>query len=111
MATLVVAEHDNVKIKSVTLNTVTAALQFGADVHILVAGQDASDAAIHASRIRGVLKVLLADGEPHAHFSSHEADARRRRRSSANSDGVFGAFAGGGALAASAPDLALARAY
>jgi electron transfer flavoprotein alpha subunit len=46
---------------------VTAALQFGADVHILVAGQDASDAAIHASRIRGVLKVLLADGEQHAH--------------------------------------------
>jgi electron transfer flavoprotein alpha subunit len=67
MATLVVAEHDNGKIKSATLNTVTAALQFGADVHILVAGQDASDAAIHASRIRGVLKVLLADGEQHAH--------------------------------------------
>ncbi|WP_321937562.1 electron transfer flavoprotein subunit alpha/FixB family protein [Paraburkholderia sp. J8-2] len=59
---LVVAEHDHVSIKSATLNTVTAALQCGDDVHVMVAGHNAAGAAEAASRIAGVAKVLHADG-------------------------------------------------
>jgi electron transfer flavoprotein alpha subunit len=62
MATLVIAEHDHGTLKGATLNTVTAALQCGGDVHVLVAGQDAQGAAQAASKIAGVAKVLHADG-------------------------------------------------
>ncbi|WP_309626912.1 FAD-binding protein [Methylibium sp.] len=61
MAALVIAEHDNASIKGATLNTVTAALQCGADVHVLVAGADAAGAAKAAASIAGVAKVLHAD--------------------------------------------------
>ena len=45
MTSLVIAEHDNASIKSATLNTVTAALACGGDVHVLVAGENAGAAA------------------------------------------------------------------
>ena len=61
MAILVVAEHDNASIQGATLNTVTAALQFGAAVHLLVAGANAAAAASAAAQIAGVAKVLHAD--------------------------------------------------
>lgn len=61
MSILVIAEHDNTAIKSATLNTVTAALQCGDDVHVLVAGSNAKAAADAAAQIAGVKKVLLAD--------------------------------------------------
>jgi electron transfer flavoprotein alpha subunit len=67
MTTLVIAEHDNVSIKGATLNTVTAALQCGGDVHVLVAGHNAAGAATAAAQIAGVAKVLHADGESLAH--------------------------------------------
>jgi electron transfer flavoprotein alpha subunit len=38
MTALVIAEHDHASIKPATLNTVTAALACGGDVHVLVAG-------------------------------------------------------------------------
>ena len=61
MAVLVIAEHDNATVKAATLNTVTAALACGGDVHVLVAGANAAAAAQAASRIAGVAKVLHAD--------------------------------------------------
>jgi electron transfer flavoprotein alpha subunit len=61
MAALVIAEHDNVSIKGATLNTVTAALACGGDVHVLVAGEGAATAAQAAAQITGVAKVLHAD--------------------------------------------------
>ena len=45
MTALVIAEHDNTAIKAATLNTVTAALACGGDVHVLVAGANAAEAA------------------------------------------------------------------
>ena len=59
---LVVAEHDHVSIKSATLSTVTAALQCGDEVHVMVAGHNAAGAAEAAACIAGVAKVLHADG-------------------------------------------------
>ncbi|NBS76924.1 MAG: electron transfer flavoprotein subunit alpha/FixB family protein, partial [Betaproteobacteria bacterium] len=42
MSSLVIAEHDNHSIKPATLNTITAALACGGEVHVLVAGKDAA---------------------------------------------------------------------
>jgi electron transfer flavoprotein alpha subunit len=58
---LVVAEHDHGTLKPATLNTVTAALACGGDVHVLIAGQNAAGAAKAAAQITGVAKVLHAD--------------------------------------------------
>src|SRR5512145_3280662 len=58
---LVVAEHEHALLKGATLNTVTAAAQCGGEVHVLVAGYNAGDAARHAAEIQGVAKVLHAD--------------------------------------------------
>ena len=65
MTALVIAEHDNASIKPATLNTVTAAAQCGGEVHVLVAGLNASAAAQAASQIVGVSKVIHVEG---AHF-------------------------------------------
>jgi electron transfer flavoprotein alpha subunit len=62
MTALVIAEHDNASIKPATLNTVTAALAAGGDVHVLVAGQNAGEAAKAAAQIAGVAKVIHSDG-------------------------------------------------
>jgi electron transfer flavoprotein alpha subunit len=62
MATLVIAEHDHGTLKPATLNTVTAALACGGDVHVLIAGANAGGAAQAAAKIAGVAKVLHADG-------------------------------------------------
>ncbi len=64
MTALVIAEHDNASLKGSTLNTVTAAIQCGGDVHVLVAGGSCGAAAEAASKIAGVAKVLVADA-PH----------------------------------------------
>ena len=67
MTTLVIAEHDNASIKGATLNTVTAAVQCGGDVHVLVAGHNAQAAAAQAAQIAGVAKVIHADDAGLAH--------------------------------------------
>ena len=64
MAVLVVAEHDNKTLKKATLNTVAAAQKLGSDIHVLVAGHQAGEAAKAAAQIAGVKKVLHADA-PH----------------------------------------------
>src|SRR5476649_2159420 len=61
MVALVIAEHDNASLKGSTLHTVTAAAQCGGDVHVLVAGSNASGAAAAAAQIAGVSKVIVAD--------------------------------------------------
>jgi len=64
MASLVIAEHDNTTLKGSTLNTVTAAIACGGDVHVLVAGGGAQAAADQAAQIVGVNKVFFVDA-PH----------------------------------------------
>jgi electron transfer flavoprotein alpha subunit len=61
MTTLVIAEHDNATLKGATLNTITAAVQVGGDVHVLVAGSNAGAVAAAAAAVAGVSKVLHAD--------------------------------------------------
>ncbi|MDB5959225.1 MAG: electron transfer flavoprotein subunit alpha/FixB family protein [Massilia sp.] len=71
MNVLVIAEHDNASLKGSTLNTVTAAIQCGGEVHILIAGQNCGGAAEAAAKINGVSKVLVADA---AHFADGLAE-------------------------------------
>ena len=61
MTALVIAEHDHATVKPATLNTVTAALACGGDVHVLVAGANAAEAGKAAAQIAGVSKVIVAD--------------------------------------------------
>ena len=61
MTSLVIAEHDHATVKPATLNTVTAALACGGEVHVLVAGANAAEAAQAAAQIAGVAKVIAAD--------------------------------------------------
>jgi electron transfer flavoprotein alpha subunit len=58
MAILLIAEHDNNSVKDATHKALTAATQMGGDVHVLVAGHNASAAAAHATKLAGVKKVL-----------------------------------------------------
>ena len=62
MTALLLAEHDGKTVRPATLNTVTAAAKAAGDVHVLVAGHNAADAAREAAKITGVSKVFLADG-------------------------------------------------
>ncbi len=62
MAVLVIAEHDGASLKAATLNTVTAGVACGGEVHVLVAGHNAGGAAAAAAQVAGVAKVLHADG-------------------------------------------------
>jgi electron transfer flavoprotein alpha subunit len=71
MSILVIAEHDNVGLKSATLHTVAAAAQLaakaGGEVHVLVAGLNARAAADAAAKVAGVAKVLLAEDAAYEH--------------------------------------------
>lgn len=67
MSALVIAEHDNATLKVATLNTITAALKCGGEVHVLVAGANAGAAAAAAAQVAGVAKVLHADSAAFAH--------------------------------------------
>ena len=63
MRALVIAEHDHGTLKGATFNTVTAAAQLGGEVHVLVAGHNASAAAQAAAADPGAWpRCLLADG-------------------------------------------------
>jgi electron transfer flavoprotein alpha subunit len=61
MAILLIAEHDNAHLSDQTAKALTAALQIGGDVHMLVAGKGAKSAADAAAKLKGVAKVLLAE--------------------------------------------------
>ena len=67
MTILVIAEHSNDALGTVTLNTVAAAKAIGGDIHVLVAGSGSAAAAEAAAKVEGVSKVLSADNAAFAH--------------------------------------------
>src|SRR5712691_10752827 len=75
MPVLVVAEHDNKSIRKATLNAVAAAQKIGGDIHVLVAGQQAGEAAKAAAQIAGVSKVLHADAPQLGEFLAENVAA------------------------------------
>ena len=75
MAILVVAEHDNKSIRKATLNAFSAAQKLGSDIHVLVAGHEAGEAAKAAAQIANVTKVLHADAPQLAEFLAENVAA------------------------------------
>ncbi|MGG9999356.1 electron transfer flavoprotein subunit alpha/FixB family protein [Pseudovibrio ascidiaceicola] len=67
MTTLLVAEHSNSALNEATAKALTAAVEMGGDVHVLVAGKDCGAAAEAASKLSGVAKVLVADDAAYEH--------------------------------------------
>ncbi len=72
MAILVVAAHDNKAVRANVANAVAAATQIGSDVHVLVAGQNAGDAAKSAAALQGVTKVLHAEDAAYANWLAED---------------------------------------
>ena len=95
MTVLVIAEHDNASVKGATLNTVTAALACGGEVHVLVAGAAAGAAAQAASQIAGVSKVYHADDACFAHALAENVAAQVLSIASGYTHILFAATASG----------------
>jgi len=95
MTTLVIAEHDNHALKGGTLNTVSAAAAIGGDVHVLIAGNSAAEAAQAASQIAGVSKVIHADAPYLDHGLAENVAAQVLTIASSYSHILFAATAAG----------------
>ncbi|WP_427024290.1 electron transfer flavoprotein subunit alpha/FixB family protein [Aureimonas ureilytica] len=67
MTTLLITEHDNAHLSGETAKALTAALQLGGEVHLLVAGEACAPVAEAAAKLSGVAKVLVADGAAYGH--------------------------------------------
>ena len=72
MAVLVVAAHDGKTVRSNVANAVTAASQMGPEVHVLVAGSNAGEAAKSAAAIQGVAKVLNSEDAAYANWLAED---------------------------------------
>ncbi|HKU97203.1 MAG TPA: FAD-binding protein [Vineibacter sp.] len=72
MSVLVVAAHDGKSVRANVANAVTAASQLGGDVHVLVAGSNAAEAAKSAAAIQGVAKVLQAEDAAYANWVAED---------------------------------------
>jgi electron transfer flavoprotein alpha subunit len=67
MATLLLAEVANGHLTDITAKALTAALQLGAPVDILIAGRNLASAAEAAAQLAGVAKVRVADDALYQH--------------------------------------------
>ena len=95
MAALVIAEHDNATLKGATLNTVTAAIACCGEVHVLIAGHNAGEAAKAAAAVAGVTKVIHAEGAYFEHGLAENVAAQVLAIASNYSHLLFPATASG----------------
>lgn len=58
-----IADHNDEKLSSATLNTITAAKQIGHPITCLVAGSKVSPAAEELAKVDGVQKVLTIESD------------------------------------------------
>ncbi|WP_206244332.1 electron transfer flavoprotein subunit alpha/FixB family protein [Novosphingobium terrae] len=75
MSTLLLAEHDNAVLSEQTARALTAALQIGAEVDVLVIGKAAQAVAEAAAHLQGIRKVLLAQSDDLEHHLAEPASA------------------------------------
>jgi electron transfer flavoprotein alpha subunit len=67
MKILVIAEHNQSVLKSATYHTLSAALELGADIDILVMGDDCQSVCVEAAKCHGVKRVLTAEAPAYTH--------------------------------------------
>ena len=65
MRLLIVAEHDHQHLHSATRRVVSAAVQIGGDVEVLVAGSNCQSVALEAASLAGVTRVRVCDAGHH----------------------------------------------
>ncbi len=75
MAILILGEHDNSHLNEATSRTLSAALEIGNDVDILIAGEDCAAVAGAAAKLNGVRKVLLCQSPLYAHMQAENMAA------------------------------------
>ncbi len=75
MNILVLAEHDNANLKAATLNTVSAAVKLGGEVHVLVVGANCATVAQAAAKVAGVATVKVADATQYANQTAENVAA------------------------------------
>ncbi len=63
MSILVIAEHNNIEIKSSTLNTINAASKLGSEIEVLVLGSNIDNVSKEISSYQHVSKVIFIDSE------------------------------------------------
>ncbi len=67
MKILILAEHDNQQLKPSTQHTITAAMQLGDDIDLLIAGEHCEKVAEKSCLFPSIKNVLLADHADYAH--------------------------------------------
>lgn len=67
MKTLIIAEHNNQSLKPDTLLVMSAALQLGQEVHLLIIGFQCESVVKQIEKITGVHKILVADASEYQH--------------------------------------------
>ncbi len=68
MPVLVVAEHDNSKLKAFTLNAINAASKIDSDLHVLVAGNKCENVSKEVTAVPLVKKVLHSDSPNYENY-------------------------------------------
>ena len=68
MSVLLIAEHDNSKLKPFTLNAITAASKIDGDVHVLVAGTNCENVTKEVASVPLVKKVLWCDSPNYQNY-------------------------------------------
>ncbi len=63
MKVAVIAEHDNNVLKSSTLNTITAALEFGGTCSLFLLGHSLSNITEHAKQVAGVTSIIELEND------------------------------------------------
>ena len=61
MSVLVIAEHDNINLKTFSLNAINAASKIDSDIHVLVAGSKCENVCKEVATVPLVKKVLQSD--------------------------------------------------
>lgn len=72
MNILVIAEHDNNKLKSSTLNTITAAHKLSLDIDVLVAGSEVAEVSKQAAAIENIKSVICVDDPIYKNFLAED---------------------------------------
>ncbi len=70
MAVLLIAEHNNKKLRPFTLNAATAASQIDADVHAVIIGQNSETAAKKLSELPLIKKVISIEAPHYENFTA-----------------------------------------
>jgi len=63
MSVLVIAEHDNLKLKTFSLNAINATSKMDSDIHVLVAGSKCENVCKEVAAVSLVKKVLQSDSD------------------------------------------------